>query len=90
MSLLMLLIGRLQLLFSDYEEVVRGLEMLALHHRASPQLVRPAVLYQEVGLLEKQLSRKGHRMLIKTEADIWKCETSYSCLLYTSPSPRDS
>ena len=60
-----------------YEGAIRGLELLALHHRVSPSLVRPGLLYAEVLRLEKQLVQKGYMMLIRTESDVWKCETSY-------------
>ena len=78
MSYLLLLVGRLELLFSKYEEAVRGLELLALHHRASPQLVKPSLLYAEVARLEDQLVTKGYMMLVRTESDVWKCQTSYA------------
>ena len=51
---------------------------MALHHRVSPQLVKPGLLYAEVSRLEKQLVQKGYMMLVRTESDVWKCQTSYA------------
>ena len=34
-------------------------------------------MYAEVLRLEKQLVKKGYMMLIRTESDVWKCETSF-------------
>ena len=34
-------------------------------------------MYTEVLRLEKQLVKKGYMMLIRTESDVWKCETSF-------------
>ena len=39
--------------------------------------MRPGLLYTEVQRLEKQLVKKGYMMLIRSESDVWKCETSF-------------
>ena len=41
-------------------------------------MVRPVVVYAELACLEEKLVQKDHLMLIRTEADVWKCQTLYA------------
>ena len=60
-----------------YGKILRGLEILQLHGKISPQLVEPQELYDEVDELKSKVQAKEEMVLIAQPADLWECPASF-------------